>query len=110
EERPTSEHIIQVRGLRCAYAGKTVLKDINFSVAKGEIVVIAGGSGSGKSTLLRHMIGLYTPAGGRISIKGIDVAGARGDERRRLLRTFGVMYQQGALFGSKSLIENVRLP
>jgi phospholipid/cholesterol/gamma-HCH transport system ATP-binding protein len=102
--------IIRVEGVRCAYGEKTILENVSFEVGRGEIVVIAGGSGSGKSTLLRHMIGLCEPAGGRIVIDGIDVAKAEGDERRRLLRTFGVSYQQGALFGSMTLRENVRLP
>ena len=104
------EPIISVEQFHAAYGGKTVLRDVNFTVARGEIVVLAGGSGCGKSTVLRHMIGLYTPAGGRIAIDGIDVARAAGDERRLLLRRFGVAYQMGALFGSMTLAENVRLP
>lgn len=105
-----SAPIIAVENLHCAYSGKTILKDVSFTISRGEIVVLAGGSGSGKSTLLRHMIGLYDPAGGAIMIDGINVARAQGDERRRLLRSFGVSYQQGALFGSMTLLENVRLP
>ncbi len=102
--------IIRVESFHAAFQGRTVLKDVSFSVEKGEIVVIAGNSGCGKSTLLRHMIGLYKPAGGRIEISGINVSTATGEDRRRLLRTFGVMYQLGALFGSMTLEENVRLP
>jgi phospholipid/cholesterol/gamma-HCH transport system ATP-binding protein len=74
------------------------------------VFVILGGSGSGKSTLLKHMIGLYRPAAGRIWIEGADIAAAHGEARRELLRKIGVMYQSGALFGSMSLLENVRLP
>lgn len=102
--------IISVEGFGAAYSGKTVLKDVSFTVAKGEIVVLAGGSGCGKSTMLKHMIGLYTPVAGRIVIDGINVENAQGEEKARLLRTFGVMYQLGALFGSMTLAENVRLP
>jgi phospholipid/cholesterol/gamma-HCH transport system ATP-binding protein len=79
-------------------------------VFAGEIFSILGSSGSGKSTLLKHMIGLYKPAAGRIFIAGHDVASAQGEERRQILRTFGVMYQSGALFGSMTLLENVSLP
>ena len=107
---PQDPPIITVESFKAAYGDKTVLKDVSFTVSKGEILVLAGGSGCGKSTMLRHMIGLYRPAAGRITICGIDVAAAVGDQRRHLLRTFGVMYQLGALFGSMTLAENVRLP
>jgi phospholipid/cholesterol/gamma-HCH transport system ATP-binding protein len=101
---------IRVRDLACAYGGRTVLTGVTFDVRHAEILVLAGGSGSGKSTLLKHMIGLYTPASGSIEIAGIDVTSAAGEARRTLLRQFGVMYQSGALFGSMSLLQNVRLP
>lgn len=102
--------IIRVEDFHAAYSGKTILEHVTFNIAPGEIVVLGGGSGCGKSTMLKHMIGLYKPAGGRILIDGVDVATAAGEERRTLLRTFGVMYQSGALFGSMSLLENIRLP
>jgi phospholipid/cholesterol/gamma-HCH transport system ATP-binding protein len=71
---------------------------------------ILGGSGSGKSTLLKHMIGLYQPVSGRVLINGKDLTNAQGEERFAILRSFGVMYQSGALFGSMTLLENVALP
>jgi phospholipid/cholesterol/gamma-HCH transport system ATP-binding protein len=83
------EAIIRVENFTAAYNGQVVLEDVNFEVFTGEIFFILGSSGSGKSTLLKHMIGLYQPAAGR---------------------TFGVMYQSGALFGSMTLLENVSLP
>jgi phospholipid/cholesterol/gamma-HCH transport system ATP-binding protein len=104
------EAIIQVENFAAAYNGNVVLKDINFEVYAGEVFAILGGSGCGKSTLLKHMIGLYRPAAGRILIDGDDIAAAEGEERRRILRKFGVMYQSGALFGSMTLLENVALP
>jgi phospholipid/cholesterol/gamma-HCH transport system ATP-binding protein len=79
-------------------------------VERGEVFVILGGSGSGKSTLLKHMIGLHEPWSGRILIDGRDITAARGAQRRDIMRRFGVMYQMGALFGSMTLRENVRLP
>jgi phospholipid/cholesterol/gamma-HCH transport system ATP-binding protein len=72
--------------------------------------VILGGSGSGKSTLLKHMIGLYQPLAGQILIEGTDITRAAGADREALLKRVGVTYQMGALFGSMSLQENVRLP
>ncbi len=111
KQRVTSDDaIIEVRNFRAAYSGKTVVENLNFAVRRGEIFVIAGGSGCGKSTVLKHLIGLYEPAEGTIHVEGIDVAAAEGEERRRLLRKFGVAFQSGALFGNMSVLENVRLP
>jgi len=107
---PAAEPIIRVENFRAAYGGKTVLQNVNFNIDRGEIVVLAGGSGCGKSTVLKHMIGLYVPAEGRILIDGCEVATATGAAKARLLRTFGVMYQSGALFGSMTCLENVRVP
>src|SRR4029450_4880478 len=104
------EAIIRVENFTAAYDGQVVLEGLNFEIFTGEIFCILGSSGSGKSTLLKHMIGLYRPAAGNIFIEGHDIATAQGDERRQLLRTFGVMYQSGALFGSMTLLENVSLP
>src|SRR5215470_16153551 len=107
---PKREAIIQVENLTAAYGDETVLENVNFEVFTGEIFSILGSSGSGKSTLLKHMIGLYKPAAGKIFIEGHDIAAAQGEEWRNILRTFGVMYQSGALFGSMTLLENICLP
>lgn len=105
-----SEALIRVENFTAAYEGTIVIDNISFEVFPGEAFVILGGSGCGKSTLLKHMIGLYEPAAGRILIEGDDITTAEGADRTRLLRKFGVMYQSGALFGSMTLLENVRLP
>jgi len=105
-----AEPIIRVENFHAAYGGKTVLRDVNFDVRRGEVFVIAGGSGCGKSTMLFHMIGLYRPVGGRILIEGEDIHAARGADLNHILRKFGVAYQSGALFGSLTVLENVRLP
>ncbi len=102
--------IIRVENFTAAYDGNVIINDISFDVQRGEVFVILGGSGCGKSTLLKHMIGLYPPAAGRILLDGDDISSADGERRLRILRKIGVMYQSGALFGSLSLIENVRLP
>lgn len=101
---------IKVSGLRCGYADRVVLDQINFEIQAGEVVTILGGSGCGKSTLLKHMIGLLQPLSGRVEIGGENLIGAAGAVRERILRRFGVMYQSGALFGSMTIIENVCLP
>ena len=105
-----SEPIIRVQDLTAAYGAEVVMRDIDFEVFSGEVFVILGGSGCGKSTLLKQMIGLIQPVSGQILINGADMVTAEGQERRALLRKIGVMYQNGALFGSMSLIENVRFP
>lgn len=102
--------IIQVTGFEAQYGGHTVLQNVSFDVREGEIFGILGGSGCGKSTLMKHMIGLYPPKAGRIEIAGRELGRARGTERREILAGLGVTYQMGALFGSMTLIENVRLP
>jgi len=102
--------LIQVRGLTMGFDDFVLMQDLHFDVRRGEIFVILGGSGSGKSTLLKHMIGLYSPLAGHVWVAGADITEAEGEERLAILCRFGVMYQMGALFGSMTLLENVRLP
>ena len=107
---PDSTPIVRVEGLTMGYDGQVVLHDVSFAVKRGEVFIIIGGSGSGKSTLLKHMIGLYQPLAGHVFIDGADIVTAEGDAWQAVLKKFGVMYQSGALFGSMTLLENVRLP
>lgn len=102
--------IIEVRDLTVGYGTRVILRDVSFEVQRGEILFILGGSGSGKSTLLKHMIGLYEPTSGQVTIDGIDLVGADQEHRRQILRKIGVAYQSGALFGSMTLGDNIRLP
>ncbi|MFO7559834.1 MAG: ATP-binding cassette domain-containing protein [Desulfobacterales bacterium] len=102
--------LIQVENFSAAYDGEVIIDAISFEIYAGEVFAILGASGSGKSTLLKHMIGLYPPAGGRILIDGMDITSALGREKREILSKIGVAYQSGALFGSMTLLENVRLP
>lgn len=106
----TRAPIIRVEGLTAGYDETTILQNVTFDVRHGEVFVILGGSGCGKSTLLKQMIGLYAPTAGRVLIEDEDIVAAEGESRERILRRFGVMYQSGALFGSMTLLENVRLP
>jgi phospholipid/cholesterol/gamma-HCH transport system ATP-binding protein len=100
---------ITVRNLKIGYGEKIILQNVNFQVRHGEVFVILGGSGCGKSTLLKNLIGLYTPLEGEVWIDDENFVAAKDKERLRLLRKFGVMYQSGALFGSMTVLENVRL-
>ncbi len=104
-----SEVIIRVENLTAGYDDVVIVKDINFEVRTGEVFVILGGSGCGKSTLLKHMIGLLSPVSGKVVIEGNDIVSARGQKRKNILRRIGVMYQNGALFGSMNIMENICL-
>jgi phospholipid/cholesterol/gamma-HCH transport system ATP-binding protein len=106
----STETIISVRNLKTGYGGNVILQNINLQVQCGEVFMILGGSGSGKSTLLKNLIGLYAPMEGEILIEGSNLVTADEAQRLLLFRKFGVMYQSGALFGSMTLLENVRLP
>ncbi len=101
---------IEVRNLTCGYEGRTILKDVSFSVRRGEVFFVIGGSGCGKSTLLRNMIGIQTPVTGEVDFFGESFTKARSRRQQELLKTFGVLYQGGALWTSLTLRQNVELP
>lgn len=101
---------IAVDNLECGYDGKIVLKNVSFTVARGEIFFIIGGSGCGKSTLLRHLVGLHTPTAGNVKFFGQSFHDADTTTRRNLLRSFGMLFQGGALWTSLTLRQNVALP
>ena len=100
---------IDVLNLAVGYGQNVLLQNLNFSVNEGEIFVILGGSGCGKSSLLKNLFGLYEPLAGSVLIEGQDITDAHGEDRQKIMTHFGVMYQQGALFGSMNLLENVTL-
>src|SRR5271157_2641402 len=101
---------ITVKNLTMAYGTFVLMKYINFTVNHGDIFIIMGGSGSGKSTLLRHMLGLIEPAKGEIWYGDFNFTKSEPLEREEMLRHFGVLYQNGALWSSMTLAENVGLP
>jgi phospholipid/cholesterol/gamma-HCH transport system ATP-binding protein len=101
---------IEIRDLTMAFGSFVVMRDINAQIRKGEIFIIMGGSGCGKSTLLRHMIGLKAPAKGDIIYDGSPFWAGSDEERQTRLRSFGVLFQSGALWSSMTLAENVSLP
>lgn len=100
---------IEVKNLTVGYGNKVLLQNLNFSVADGEVFIILGGSGCGKSSLLKNLFGLYQPLAGDVWIEGMNITRSIGQQRQDIMTHFGVMYQQGALFGSMTLLENVRL-
>lgn len=109
QDKKSAAHI-EVKNLTMAYGDFVVMKDLNFTIQRGEVFIIMGGSGCGKSTLLRHLIGLKSPARGAVYYDGEDFWNAEPDQRKQLMRHFGVLYQGGALWSSMTLAENVALP
>ncbi len=106
----TDRPAIRVEHLTCAYDDRTILEDVTFDVGEGEVIALLGPSGCGKSTLMLNMIGLYEAVGGHVWIGDEDVVGADAATIARIRRSIGVGFQSGALFGSMTLLENVRLP
>jgi phospholipid/cholesterol/gamma-HCH transport system ATP-binding protein len=106
----TAPAAIGVAGLECRYGDTVVLTGVSFAVQEGELFFVIGGSGCGKSTLLRHLVGLMKPVRGTVSYFGENFTDADLAARRNLLKTFGVLYQNGALWSSMTLRENVALP
>jgi len=101
---------IIVRDLTMAYGSFVVQRDLTFTINRGDVFIIMGGSGCGKSTLLRHIIGLKPPAKGSVFYEEVDFWQAAPEERDRIMRGIGVLYQKGALWSSMTLAENVALP
>jgi phospholipid/cholesterol/gamma-HCH transport system ATP-binding protein len=93
-----------------AFGSFTVMRDLDFTVGRGDIFIIMGPSGCGKSTLLRHLIGLIEPAKGEIFYGDENFTRATPEEKEQMLRRFGVLFQGGALWSSMTLAENVGLP
>lgn len=93
-----------------SYGLRAVLKEISFSVEENERVVILGGSGDGKTTILKLILGLLKPDSGRIWIDGIDITEMREEELREIRTKFSIVFQEGALFDSLTVKENVAFP
>ncbi len=104
-----SEKMIEVKNLRVGYGDLTIMEKLNFSVDEGEIVVLLGGSGCGKTTVLNNLIGLHQPLDGHIFINKMDMTESHGNDRRKIMQNFGVMYQSGALFGAMTVAENIKI-
>ena len=104
------EALLRVENLSAGYGRKVIQRDLNFAIRRGEVFVVMGGSGCGKSTLLRHLIGLQAPLAGRMLFNGEEFWAQSEARRAELQQEFGVLYQNGALWGSMTLRENICLP
>lgn len=105
-----NEPVITVTGLRTQFGRQVVHDGLDLSVRRGEVMGVVGGSGTGKSVLLRTMVGLIKPGGGKITILGTDIATARGEKRRLIQQRSGMLFQDGALFSSLTVAQNIQLP
>lgn len=101
---------IRCEHVTTGYPGRPLMGDVNFEIQPGQIVFILGSSGCGKSTLIKHIIGQQPILNGEIYIHGEAISTSDSETQERILRSFGVMYQGGALFGNLTLLENVMLP
>ncbi|MCR9127306.1 MAG: ABC transporter ATP-binding protein [Rhodobacteraceae bacterium] len=104
------EAIIRVRGLVNRFGSQVVHENLDLDVWKGEVLGIVGGSGTGKSVLLRTIVGLNRPAAGRIEVLGTDVVNGPEADRRAVEKRWGVAFQDGALFSSLTVLQNVMAP
>ena len=102
--------VIRVQGLRTKFGSQVVHDGLDLEVRRGEIFCVVGGAGSGKSVLMRTIIGLNRPVAGKVEVLGEDRAGGDDDGRQRLEMRWGVLFQDGALFSSLTVAENVQVP
>ena len=107
---PAREAVIEVRGLVNRFGSQVVHDGVDLDVHRGEVLAVIGGSGAGKSVLLRSIIGLQQPAAGRIRVFGCDLSSASEAQRAEVEQRWGVMFQDGALFSSLTVLENVMVP
>ena len=104
------EHIIRIRGLENRFGLQVVHQGLDLDVRKGEVLGVVGGSGSGKSVLLKSIIGLQRPSGGTINVLGEELLAMDMDEIESLRTRVGVLFQDGALFSSLTVAENIQVP
>ena len=102
--------VIRVQGLSTKFGSQVIHHGLDLEVRRGEIFCVVGGAGSGKSVLMRTIIGLIRPAAGKVEILGEDRAGNDDSGRQRLEMRWGVLFQDGALFSSLTVAENVQVP
>ncbi|HEX8979694.1 MAG TPA: ATP-binding cassette domain-containing protein [Parasulfuritortus sp.] len=102
--------VLEVDGIRTRLAGQPLHDGVDFKVNRGEVVALIGGSGTGKTVLLRECVGLLRPSGGAIRLLGEDIWSLAPDALNQVRQRFGMLFQEGALFSSLSVAENVAAP
>jgi len=102
--------VIQVRDLWKSFGDNQVLKGITLEIPRGQIYVVLGGSGSGKTVLMKHVIGLFKPDRGTVTVNGVEISSLEGKALTEARAVFGMVFQGAALFDSMSVFENVAFP
>jgi phospholipid/cholesterol/gamma-HCH transport system ATP-binding protein len=102
--------VICIRGLRNAFGEQVVHEGLDLDVKRGEILGVVGGSGTGKSVLMRSIIGLQTPEAGEVKVFGENMIGRDEDEAKNIRRRWGILFQNGALFSTLTVAENIEVP
>ena len=110
DHRDGREVVLRLRGVRTQFGENVIHDNLDFDVYRGEIVGLVGGSGTGKSVLLRTIVGLNQPTRGAIELLGVDTSGVHGKAERQLQARTGVQFQDGALFSSLNVTENIIVP
>ena len=105
-----TEHVLEVDSVVSRFGAELIHDGISFKVVRGEVVALIGSSGTGKSVLVKEIIGLLRPAAGTIRLLGTDVWGASQEQLNALRRRFGMLFQDGALFSSLTVAENIAVP
>jgi phospholipid/cholesterol/gamma-HCH transport system ATP-binding protein len=108
--RERSETVVEVDSIVTRFGEQTVHDGVSFKLQRGTLTALIGGSGTGKSVLLREIIGLQRPTGGRIRLLGTDVWQDSEEKLNAMRRRFGMMFQDGALFSSMTVAQNVAVP
>lgn len=104
------EPIIRARGLTVGFGETNILENLDLDVHRGEVLGVVGGSGTGKSVLLRTLVGLVPKRAGRVEFFGTDIDAVPLAERRAIERRWGILFQQGALFSSLTVKQNIQVP
>ena len=110
QESGQPEVVIRVRDVRTVFGERVIHDGIDLDVYRGEVLSLVGGSGSGKTTLMREMIMLQEPDDGSVQLFGTELVGVNGADAQQLRRRIGVLFQQGALFGGMTVLQNTGMP
>lgn len=102
--------VIRVSGLKTQFGAQIIHEDLDLELRRGEVLGVVGGSGTGKSVLLREIVGLQRPAAGHIDVLGTDVTNCGAEAQHVLRQHWGVLFQDGALFSSLTVAQNIQVP
>jgi phospholipid/cholesterol/gamma-HCH transport system ATP-binding protein len=107
---PAMESAISIRGLTKSFGPQTIFEDVSMEIPKGLVTIVLGPSGTGKSVFLKHLVGLLRPDRGQVLVGDQNISALRGNALYEVRKKFGVLFQDGALFGSMSVYDNTAFP